>query len=111
MPLMRCVQNVSLLAKESIALIRHILHYFWPSTPIFNAEGAISRSMDCSSGQVRVDRVAGASLIEELCHTFLAFGTMGRLLLRLLLIGKLLLILDGKVTRLNAMNIFITLIF
>ena len=114
MPLMRCVQNVRLLAKKSITLIRHILHYFWPSTPIFNAEGAIGSSMDCSNGWVRVDGMARASLIEELCHTLLAFGTMGRLLLLLLLlllfIGKLLLILDGQVTRLNAMNIFITLI-
>ena len=36
MPLVRGIQNVGLLAEESIALIDHILDYFGTSTPVFN---------------------------------------------------------------------------
>ena len=36
MPLVRGIQNVGLLAEESIALIDHILDYFGTRTPVFN---------------------------------------------------------------------------
>ena len=37
-PLVRSVQNVSLLAEESIALVDDILNYFGTRTPVFNTK-------------------------------------------------------------------------
>ena len=38
MPLVRGIQNVGLLAEESIALVDDILDYFGTSTPVFNTK-------------------------------------------------------------------------
>ena len=37
-PLVRGVQDVCLLAEESIALVDNILDYFWTRTPVFNTK-------------------------------------------------------------------------